>query len=454
MNPVQLFVLLALALALLVVVILWWQLARAARRAGEFDVLSEDAVETPLVNVFREQLADLQAQRQQGELSDAEFERAKSELESRLLADIEADGGHVGNGDSVSDASRAKGQPHGATRQTPVVQSRGRGLAWGTLILVPVLSILGYGLLGRPMAIIPEAFQSTQAEDAVSPQQLAEMAEGLRDKLKQDPSQAQGWLMLARVERARGQWDAGLEALDKAAAIAPSTEVTLERAELLAQKQSGRFDGEPWALIRSVLRNDPKHPGGHVLAGSASYSAGEWAQAEGHWTQALKVLPADSAEAQAVREAINQARAEQGKPPLQQEAEAAVAKTPAQAPSPASSPAPAWRIEVSVDLSPEAKAKHKPSDVVFVYAQAAGSRMPLAVNRTTVAALPAKVLLDPSMVMAQGMAPVDAKEAKVSARISGTGQALAQPGEWGASQSAVSLQGQPKVTLKIAGPLP
>jgi len=49
---------------------------------------------------------------------------------------------------------------------------------------------------------------------------------------------------------------------------------------------------------------------------------------------------------------------------------------------------------------------------------------------------------------------VDAKEAKVSARISGTGQALAQPGEWGASQSAVSLQGQPKVTLKIAGPLP
>ena len=450
MNPVQLFVLLALALALLVVVILWWQLARAARRAGEFDVVSEDAVETPLVNVFREQLADLQAQRQQGELNDAEFERAKTELESRLLADIEADGGHGVNANEASnEANRARpsqGQSHAATRHTPVVQSRGRGLAWGTLILVPVLAVMGYALLGRPMAIIPEAFQTTQAEDAVSPEQLAEMADGLRDKLKQDPAQAQGWLMLARVERARGQWGAALEALDKAAAIAPSSEITLERAELLAQQQSGRFDGEPWALIRSVLRNDPKHPGGYVLAGSASYSAGEWVQAEGYWTQALKVLPADSAESQAVREAINQARAEQGKPPLQQAQSSAPSATSA-------APAPSWRIEVSVDLSPEAKAKHKPSDVVFVYAQAAGSRMPLAVNRTTVSALPAKVLLDPSMIMAQGMAPVDAKEVKVSARISATGQAVAQPGEWGASQSAVSLQGQPKVTLKIAGPL-
>lgn len=433
MNPVQLFVLLALALAVLVVLILWWQLARAARHAGQFDAVGDDAVEAPLVNVFREQLADLQAQRQQGELGEAEFERAKSELESRLLADIEADGGNSAHAPAL-----------GAARTAPVAQSRGRGLAWGTLILVPLLSVMGYALLGRPMAIVPEAFEAAQAEDAASAEQLSQMADGLRAKLKLDPSQAEGWFMLARVERARGQWDAALDALDKATAIAPSADLTLERAELLAQRQSGRYDGEPWALIRSVLRSDPQHPGGHVLAGSASFAAGEWAQAEAHWAQALKVLPAGAAESQAVQEAINQARLEQGKPPLE----------PAAAQSPAQAAAPAWRIEVDVDLSPEAKAKHKASDVVFVYAQAAGSRMPLAVTRTTVSALPGKLVLDPSTAMTQGMAPEGVKAVKVSARISGTGQAVAQPGEWGASQSGVALEGRSTVALKIAGPLP
>ena len=109
MNPVLMFVVLALGLTAVVVIAAWWQLARAARQARDFDWARENAVEAPLVQVFREQLADLQAQRQQGELSDAEFERAKTELESRLLADIEADGGHGVNANEASnEANRAR----------------------------------------------------------------------------------------------------------------------------------------------------------------------------------------------------------------------------------------------------------------------------------------------------------------------------------------------------------
>jgi len=107
-----------------------------------------------------------------------------------------------------------------------------------------------------------------------------------------------------------------------------------------------------------------------------------------------------------------------------------------------------------VDVSAEARARHQPSDVVFVYAQAPDSRRPLAVVRTTLGALPAQLVLDDSQAMAQGATLSTAPAVKVSARISSNGQAVAQPGEWGASQSAVPTRGQSQVQLKITGPLP
>jgi len=67
--------------------------------------------------------------------------------------------------------------------------------------------------------------------------------------------------------------------------------------------------------------------------------------------------------------------------------------------------------------------------------------------------LPTQVVLDDSQAMAQGMALSSVPEVKVSVRISSNGQAVAQPGEWGASQLAVPTRGQSKLQLKITGPL-
>ena len=431
------FVCLALGLTAVVVMVAWWQLARAARQAREFDWARENAVEAPLVQVFREQLADLQAQRDRGELDAAAFDLAKSELEIRLLSDVQ--------GDDLAAASTGSAGSQSASRAVaPVAQSRGRALAWSLMVAVPLLSIAGYLFLGRPLAIVPEAAMQAAGSGDISPAQLNELAEGLRARLAQEPDKAEGWAMLARVERARGQLDVALQALSKAQALAPSTELTLERAELVAQQQSGKFDGEPWALIRSVLRQDPKNLGALVLAGQAAMNAGQLVEAEGYWMTARQNLPPGTTDAQPLFDAINQVRAAQGKPPL----DASTAAASPAAPAPAGA-----RIVVEVAVSPEAQSRHKPSDVVFVYAQAPGSRMPLAVAKTTLGALPTQVVLDDSQAMAQGMALSSVPEVKVSVRISSNGQAVAQPGEWGASQSAVPTRGQSKLQLKITGPL-
>lgn len=430
------FVLLALGLTAVVVMLVWWQLARAARQANAFDWSREEAVETPLVQVYREQLAELSAQRERGEIDALAFDQAKAELDHRLLADVQSQA----HSPEVSSA-RARAS---LTRE----QTRGRGLAWSLLLLIPMLSVSGYVLLGRPLAIVPEAFQA-QAQDEVSPQQLAEMAAGLRSRLDQDPSQAEGWVMLARVERARGQWDEAFSALSRAQALSPSHDLTLERAEWIAQQQSGRFDGEPWALIRSVLRQDPRHLGALVLAGSASFNAGQLTDAEGYWTAAREQVPPGSAQAQPLDDAIAQVRVAQGKPAM-----VSAQPLPSASPTGPSSPQAVGRIEVRVEVSEPARAAHQPQDVVFVYAQAAGSRMPVAVAKTTLGALPSVVVLDDSLAMAPGNALSGQAEVKVSARISRNGQAVAQPGDWGASQGALVPQAQPKLTLKITGPLP
>jgi cytochrome c-type biogenesis protein CcmH len=91
----------------------------------------------------------------------------------------------------------------------------------------------------------------------------------------------------------------------------------------------------------------------------------------------------------------------------------------------------ATALSVAVDVSDSVRAKFKESDVVFVYAKAKqGPRMPLAVARLTLAALPATVTLDDSMAMVEGMNLSAFEQLVVSARVTSTGSAIAQSGDY------------------------
>jgi cytochrome c-type biogenesis protein CcmH len=74
--------------------------------------------------------------------------------------------------------------------------------------------------------------------------------------------------------------------------------------------------------------------------------------------------------------------------------------------------------------------KVAPSDTVFIFARApAGPRMPLAAMRIPASELPKEFTLDDAMGMAAGMKLSSAGEVIVEARVSRTGNALAQPGD-------------------------
>lgn len=87
-------------------------------------------------------------------------------------------------------------------------------------------------------------------------------------------------------------------------------------------------------------------------------------------------------------------------------------------------------IHLMVSLDEKFKAAVNAEDVVFIYAQPAqGGKMPLAVLKKQVKDLPLDVTLDDSMAMMPAMTISSVKNVQVSARVSHTGNAIAQSGE-------------------------
>jgi cytochrome c-type biogenesis protein CcmH/NrfG len=88
------------------------------------------------------------------------------------------------------------------------------------------------------------------------------------------------------------------------------------------------------------------------------------------------------------------------------------------------------RITVKVALNPKFKDQVGPEDTVFVFAKAAqGPPMPLAIMRLTASQLPASVTLTDGMGMVPNVTLSQFPQIVLGARISKSGNAMAQPGD-------------------------
>jgi cytochrome c-type biogenesis protein CcmH len=249
--------------------------------------------------------------------------------------------------------------------------------------------------------------------------------------LEDEPNNVEGWVMLARVQRALGQFEPSGQSLRKALALSQDDNLAIDLAEVLAQQNAGNFAGEPWAIIQRVLKADPRHLNGLFLAGSASYTESNYSAALRFWERAREVVAADSPDAPELDRAIAEARDKLGMAPA---APNAALKT---SPSVAG---PQAQIRGRVSLAPELAGKVRPQDTVFVYATAVnGSRMPVAIVRTTVAALPFDFVLDDSTAMNPSAKLSSMTEVTVRVRVSKSGQAVPQAGDIMGSVSPVKL---------------
>lgn len=429
MTELLMFLAVTLGMALCVAGVVVWVLLRQG------PVVTSASQSQANVKVYREQILDLDREHANGHLSDAEWQQSRDELSVRLLQDT-------------------------AVEDEPQVITQAQ--SWRTAVVVALvfpISALGlYIWLGAPEAISPmppaSALAEAATEQAAAPN-LDQIVENLASKLQADPNNLEGWVLLGRTHRSMGNLDAALSAFDRALKLNADDELILARAEVLAAKNQGRFDGEPWRVIREVLQRDPQNYGALLLAGSASYANNRYADALEFWQRARLRLSADHPDVPNLIEAMSTVQAKLKNPaspsstPAAQSAQGAVpaqgsaasgAAPAAAVASAAGGAASALNVSGQVRLSAALKSQTSPTDVVFVYAVPAnGERMPLALLKTTVAQLPLKFTLDDSSAMLPDRKLSGASQVLVKARISKSGNAIPQSGDWEGSLGPVKV---------------
>ena len=437
MNVALSFVALTLLMVVAVLGVLVWSLWRPPVQAAA------DAHEEANAQVYRDQSADLAREHALGHLNDAEYDQALEELKLRLRDDW------------VSGPVQA---PTGAS-------DRPRKTVLALCLMLPVCAVLLYGTWGSPMGLDPAALALSAPDDGpnatVTPEKIAQMVGQLERRLQDEPNNVDAWVMLARLQRSQEKFPASEKSFAKALTLTPDDDLAVERAEVVAQVQGGDFSGEPWAVINRILKANPNQNNALLLAGSASFSEGRFAQAIQYWERVRASLPPQSEDINALDSALAQARErlapgrasaqlpDSGRASAQSAPSGGISAQPASPPSVSNA-----RIAGRVSLAPELVAQTSPNDTVFIYATPTqGGRMPLAIVRTTVAALPFDFVLDDSQAMGPQSKLSSASEVVLKARISKTGQAMAQPGELGVSLGPIKNPSN-KLSLVIRGPLP
>jgi cytochrome c-type biogenesis protein CcmH len=393
-------------------------------------------------------------------LSDHEWQLSRDELAARLLQDVGEQGSSEHGAESTMpvniDAAAMTYSSNASSRVTSFAKPW--VLLFSFVVLIPTSSLVLYSLLGQPAALDPLAIsQGIDNPDDLTPEKLTTMATALTRRLQDEPNSMEGWVMLARVQRAREHFDEAAAAMRKALTLSRDDDLQIELAEILAQQNKGVFAGEPWSIIQKVLATDPHQLNALLLGGSAAYSEQNFQAALRFWERAREVVAADSPDAPELDRAIGEARNKLGLPPIPPRAagneKTATAKTNGMAngstnanantnlnanASSASSTQRTERISGRVSVAPDLASKVAPTDTVFIYATpVAGSRMPLAIVKITAKQLPYDFVLDDTTAMNPSAKLSGMDEVTVRARISKSGNAMQEPNDLGVSVTPV-----------------
>ncbi len=456
MTPALAFILSAFALLAVVTGVLCvalWRGAQAGANAQAAQATQNDPVQSNAA-VYRDQLAELDEERARGLLSDHEWQLSRDELAARLLQDV----GEQSAASATPFKSDAAANAHASSASSRVTSfAKPWVLLFSFVVLIPTSSLVLYSLLGQPAALDPLAIsQGLDNPDELTPEKLTTMATALTRRLQDEPNSMEGWVMLARVQRAREHFDEAAAALRKALTLSRDDDLQIELAEVLAQQNKGIFAGEPWSIIQKVLATDPHHVNALLLGGSASYSELNFQAALRFWERAREVVAADSPDAPELDRAIGEARNKLGLPPIPARAmggdkNASMpsvgaanggakgnANGSANSNANASSTQRAERISGRVSVAPDLASKVAPTDTVFIYATpVSGSRMPLAIVKIAANQLPYDFVLDDTTAMNPSAKLSGMDEVTVRARISKTGNAMQQPNDLGVSVTPV-----------------
>lgn len=356
---------------------------------------------------------------------------------------------------------------HASKRQALLAASASRPGArpmWSAGLLavaIPFGSTALYFHLGNPAALDVAAQPAVAAPTSgaanaqgAAPPDMEQAVAGLAERLRNEPDNLDGWLLLGRAYKQMERFGPASEALANAYRLAPQdADVLVEYAEAMALSSSTRrIEGQALEMIVQALKTQPEHQRGLWLRGVAAMQAEEPGVALTHWQALRKLLAADPAAVASLDEQIAGARQAAGLPDAHGTAQA---ETPAAVESDPAASGGKPSLTVTVDIAAELASQVGPSDVLFVFARAAtGSKMPLAIQRLPAGGFPRTVVLDDSQSMMAGLNLSSQSEVVIGARISKSGQAIPQSGDFEAISEPVATTTREPIALTIRNVVP
>lgn len=390
---------------------------------------------TTNVNIYRDQLAELDNDLRSDILTREQYEQSKRELQHRMLEDIP-------EGESM-------------TMTGALGTSGNRNIATIALVVLalPLLAISLYLWLGNTRALTPqpaaEQMPMSSMSDGSGHENFSSVLESLTARLKDQPDDVEGWIMLGRTYAMMQRFPEAKAAYEKVLALVPdNAELITDYADMVAMTNNGSLVGEPLELINKALRLDPKNPKGLALAGTAEFEQRRFAQAAAYWEQLLALIPPESELAQSVSSSIAEAKslaAGKGSTMASAQSQASRSQNPPPAGNKPESVAAAGAatpgsgtLSGKVTLSPALAGKASPNDSLYIFARAkTGPKAPLATLRIQVKDLPAAFTLNDSMARSGIQLSNFSNEVIVGARISKSGSPMPQSGDLqGLSQPA------------------
>lgn len=356
-----------------------------ARNVTELDS-TERAIE-----IHKARLQQLDIELQSGELTKEEYDSFKLEEQKALLADTE----------------------RSATAEGKRIQ-----LGW---VWVPALSavtfLLAYGVysqIGASDAVeVRNQFAALAQQEELNADDVNVALDSYEKLLQSEPKNFEGWFRLARMQM-------DMQRFERASASLTHLLTEMRAVEHRAEDEAtilAYLGQSSWALgdlssaldyYQQSLQYD-LNPTALGMAGRISYEMGNFVEAIELWTQ-LKYASAE-ADAPLIENMISQAT------------EALAAQGidyAAQQPR---------RLVVDVNL-PAAWEGLSDQAALFVYARQPGQRMPVAAKRVLVTSQNMTVLLTESDTMGPAGNLADFEQLEVTARVSLTGIANSQPGDW------------------------
>ena len=354
------------------------------------------------LQIFRDQQAQLDSQLQQNEIRQPQYDQLLAEAKQLLLLNSQ--------------------KPQ--VEETVVSVKVGRLLPVA-LLLLPIFCLASYHYLGaaadEKILKMLEVNTQLSVDDPQAQFKQQALFSAIEKRAAQRPDNIYYWILLAK--RAVQQNDLSSAQFYYAQAIKASPEdsyLLAQYAEITFMLADSQFTDEVNRAIDKAFAIDSSNPTVLGLKGIQAFETEQWQLAITYWQEASRQMDQGSPTVTALKAGIARAQKRLGIEPEQQLS-------------------PQVEISVSIDKA----IQFDPNQTVFVALVAtSGAPMPLAAKKLRAGDLPATITLSNTDAVVEGYNLSSVNKVKAVARLSQSGSATPQTGDWEAVAQRVDLSSE------------